>query len=279
MDKQIKIVFFGTPAFVVSILESLDKHFNLVGVVTSPDKIVGRHQTWTPSPVKSASHGKKVLTPDKLNQSFIAELSNLQPDLIIVASYGKIIPQSILNVPKYGALNVHPSLLPKYRGATPIQTAILNGDPISGISVIKMDDKMDHGPLIYLEEIELSDQDTFETLSYKMFQQAGEILIKLIPEYISGKASLTEQDHSQASFCKLLKKEDGFFDIQSPPSPQVLDRIIRAYYPWPNAWTNWNGKVVKFYPNQIIQMEGKKPTGLNDFLRGYPTFPISIFKF
>lgn len=293
--KPFKIIFFGTPLFVTPILEELINRGWLVGVVTSPDQKVGRDQKLQASGIALNSppivyeppfeyspdnkdfpryHKNVLLKPEKLDETFISQVSQLDPDLIVVAAYGKIIPQSILNIPKYGALNVHPSLLPKYRGGTPIQAAILHGDSFSGITIIQMDDKMDHGPIVYQEEISFLSQDTLESLSNKMFQRASEILVNLIPEYINGQAHLTEQNHEQATFCKLLNKEDGFFDINNPPSPEVLDRMIRAFYPWPNAWTKWNGKIVKFYPNGIVQLEGKKPTRLEDFLRGYPNFPI-----
>ncbi len=243
-----RVVFFGTPDFINPIKEMLRLNFELVKIVSGQEP----------------------------NQTLADDLKQLQPDLIVVAAYGYIIPQSILDIPKYGALNVHPSLLPKYRGASPIQSALLNGDSVSGITIIKMDEQMDHGPIIFQEEVRFSQQDNCQILSIKMFQRASEILKDLIPQFVEGKVELKEQDHSKATFCNQLKKEDGYFEIDSPPPLEQLDRMIRAYYSWPTAWTKWKDKIVKFLPDQMVQMEGKKAVKLKDFLNGYPDFPIKL---
>ncbi|MCR4305517.1 MAG: methionyl-tRNA formyltransferase, partial [Candidatus Daviesbacteria bacterium] len=209
-------------------------------------------------------------------------------DLAVVAAYGKILTRKELNAPKYGSINIHPSLLPKYRGPSPIQSAILNGDKVSGIAIIKIDEEMDHGPILYQDSLELSDMDTFDTLSKKMFLRSAEILPQVIIDFIAGKINPKEQNHSAATFCKLLTKEGGYFDINNPPSPEQLDRLIRAYHPWPGVWTKWSPsshpegrninpkdlKIVKFLPEGLLQMEGKKAIPLRDFLNGYPDFPI-----
>lgn len=197
-----------------------------------------------------------------------------EADLAVVAAYGKILIPEELKYPKYGSINVHPSLLPKYRGPSPIQAAILNGERVSGISIIQMDEEMDHGPIIYQEKIELSDRDNFDILSKKMFLRASEVLPKVIEDFIAGKIKPKSQNHAMATFCNLLTRESGYFNINNPPSPKQLDRMIRAYYPWPGAWTRWNGKIVKFLPEGLIQMEGKKAIALQDFLNGYPDFPL-----
>lgn len=286
-NSDLKIIFFGTPQFVAPILSILEENFNLLGIVTAPDKKVGRKQLLTPSPVKilyqnSLFNPKKhpsgalILTPEKFTPLVAQQLTVLKPDLCVVAAFGKIIPENILNIPKFGAINIHPSLLPKYRGPSPIQSAILNGAKVSGISIIKMDKEMDHGPIIYAEEFSLSSVDTFETLSTKMFLRSAEILLKIIPAFVGGKLKLESQIDNQATFCKMIKKEDGYFEIDNPPLPEKLNRIIRAYYPWPTAWTKWQNKIIKLYSNNMIQMEGKKPVKLEDFLRGYPNFPIKF---
>ncbi|MDO8570625.1 MAG: methionyl-tRNA formyltransferase [Candidatus Daviesbacteria bacterium] len=289
-NNKLRIIFFGTPEFVVPVLEKLNENFEVVGVVTAPDKLVGRKQILTPSPVKtfiktvmlnSFQHLDKIpkqvrddiliLTPEKLDADFISELQTLNPELFIVASYGKIIPQSVLDIPKFGSLNIHPSLLPKYRGPSPIQTAILNGDKISGVTILVVDNKMDHGGIIATEEISLSNTDTFDSLSKKMFLIGAELLVKNIPDFarpersrrVSGKIKPQEQDHEKATFTKMFTKEDGYFDINTPnselPTPNKLDRMIRAYYPWPTVWTKWNpstssgqAKIVKFLPSTVI---------------------------
>ncbi len=198
-----------------------------------------------------------------------------EADLAVVAAYGKILTNDELNAPKFGSINVHPSLLPRYRGPSPIQSAILNGDKTSGITIIKMDQEIDHGPIIYAEEFILSEQDTFDSLSKKMFLRANEFLPHVITDFVSGKIKPVLQNDSQASFCKLITKKDGYFDITNPPSQEKLNRMIRAYYPWPTVWTKWNNKIVKFYPEGKIQMEGKKILSLKDFLNGYPDFPLT----
>lgn len=213
---------------------------------------------------------------ESLSQHFTLVNSLEKADLGVVASYGHILTENELNKPKLGCINVHPSLLPKYRGATPIQQAILNGDQVSGLTIIKMDEQIDHGPIIYQEEIALSSNDTFATLSKKMFQRAADILPKVIEDFTSGKLIPKPQDHSKASFCDKLERVSGYIELENPPSPEILERMIRAYYPWPGVWTKWNSKVVKFLPEGKIQMEGKKPLSLKDFLNGYPEIKEKI---
>jgi methionyl-tRNA formyltransferase len=254
-DPEIKVVFFGTPVFVNPIKEALDKNFKLLKVISESIEF---------------------------DKSFQEELKNLEPDLMVVAAYGKILPKEVLDIPRFGALNIHPSLLPKYRGASPIQQAILNGDKITGVTIIKMDQKMDHGPIVAQEEFEVFTEDTFESLANRLFQEAAEMLVKVIPDFVEGKITPKEQNHQQATFSKLLKKEDGYFELDNPP--ENLDKMVRAYHPWPSAWTRWspstkvtgdkNGKIVKLLPNGFVQLEGKKAVPLKDFLNGYPDFPI-----
>ena len=214
-------------------------------------------------PVKNALSAAYTLTDD-INQS----------DLLVVAAYGKILPLDFLNKPKYGAINIHPSLLPRFRGPSPIQAAILSGDKKTGVTIMQMDEKMDHGPILAQKEVEISNEDTNITLSKKLFQIGANMLIEVIPSFIDKTLKPIQQNHDIATFCKLIKKESGFFDIESVPEPEMLSRMIRAYYPWPGVWTKWNGKIVKFLPNGLIQMEGKKATNLKSFLNGYSDFPI-----
>lgn len=211
---------------------------------------------------------------ENLAKHFTLVDSLSEADLAVVAAYGKILSQQELNTPKYGCINVHPSLLPKYRGPSPIQSAILNGDQISGITIIKIDEKADHGPIIYQEQLELYDSDTFGTLSKKMFLKSAEVLPLIITDYMEDRIKPREQKHELATYCSQLTRESGYFDINNPPASEQLDRMIRAYYPWPGVWTKWNNKIVKFYPEGKIQMEGKKVMPLPDFLNGYPDFPL-----
>lgn len=276
---KLKVIFFGTPDFVLPVLESIHTNFELVGVVTTPDALVGRKQILTPSPIaqKAEELGIEVIKPKQFDSSTIEQLNNLSPDLFIVASYGKIIPQNILDIPKHGSINIHPSRLPLYRGASPIQSQILDGVVDSGISFIIMDAEMDHGSLIYNSEFIIRNSDTFQSLHYSMFKQSAEELPKVIKGFVDGSLKPIEQDHSKATFCGHITRESGYFDIENPPSKEHLDRMIRAYFPWPSAWTRWNGKIVKFLPEGKMQMEGKNPVSKKEFLNGFKDFPLEIF--
>lgn len=275
-----RVVYFGTPDFSAQLLEKLIEHqgLNIVAVVTAADKPAGRKQIITSSPVAQVAqkYNIPVLKPEKLDENFYSQLVALNPELFVVAAFGKILPSKILDIPEFGSLNVHPSLLPKYRGPAPLQNAILNGDEISGISIIKMDEQMDHGPILYAKEIRLSHNDNFQTLGTKMFLEAAHILIQVIPEYLAGKTTPQPQNDKLATYTKIITKEDGYFNIANPPSKEALDKMIRAYYPWPTAWTKFNNKIVKFLPDKMIQMEGKKAVTLEEFLRGYPDFILPL---
>lgn len=164
-----------------------------------------------------------------------------------------------------------------------MQTAILNGDKTSGLTIIKMDEEVDHGPIIYQEEIALSEVDNFDSLREKMFGLAAKILPQLIKDFIDNKLEIKEQDHTKATYCERLERESGYFDINTPPPAETLDRMIRAYYPWPGVWTKWRQqaggnrqqqKIIKFLPEGKMQMEGKKAVSKKDFLNGYPDFPL-----
>lgn len=292
---EIKIVYFGTPQFSAYILEKLiefcqnpnqdwkawkAKKFEVQTVITRPDKPVGRQQTIRPSSVSlvAKKYGIPTLKPVKLSdEEFLKDnQALLQADLFVVASYGKIIPQSLLDIPKSGSLNVHPSLLPKYRGPSPILTPILNGEKQTGVTIMLMDAEMDHGPILNTSKISISEEDTHQSLSNKLSHNSAPLLISTLVKFVEGKIKPKKQNHSKATFTKLIKKEDSYFDISSPPDPETLDRMIRAYYPWPGVWTRWGDKIIKFLPGGLIQMEGKKATPFKDFLNGYPDFPLKI---
>jgi methionyl-tRNA formyltransferase len=284
-----KIVFFGTPTFGVMILERLiTKGFIPIAVVTREDKPAGRGQKPTPPPVKITACKYKipVLQPKKLreNQEIFSHLKSLSPDLFMVAAYGRIIPKEILKIPKYGISNVHPSLLPKYRGASPIQSAILAGEKETGITIILLDEELDHGPILAQEKLPISDTDTTESLTQKLGWLGAELLIKVVPDWIDGKIKPRQQNHQKATFTKMLKKEDGYIDLSNPPSAQNFNRMVRAFYPWPGVYTNLKrrqslsasqhknqkSKIIKFLPGNLIQPEGKKPLTIEQFKNGYP---------
>ncbi|OGD29735.1 methionyl-tRNA formyltransferase [Candidatus Azambacteria bacterium RIFCSPHIGHO2_01_FULL_44_55] len=258
ISQNLKILFMGTPEFSVPILEALvHEGYQIISVVTKPDEPAGRKQVLTPPPVKSfimkhETWNIPILQPEKLkDENFINQVKNLAPDLIVVAAYGKIIPKAILDIPKYGAINAHGSLLPAWRGAAPIQYAILHGDKKTGITIMLIDEEMDHGPLLGKSEILISKSETSESLYRKLSVLGAETLIKIISRYISGDIKPQEQDHSKATFTKIIKKEDGKIDWSK--STLELERMTRAFYPWPTAWTIWNDKVLK-----ILEADGSE---------------------
>jgi methionyl-tRNA formyltransferase len=276
MIKDSKIIFFGTPEFVIPVLEQLHQSYKVKAVVTSPDAPLGRKYVITPSPISKKAEELKipVFKPDHFDQEFVDELKKLDPDLFVVASFGHIVPKEILDIPKLGSLNIHPSKLPKYRGPSPIQNQILDGVIDSAVTIMLMDEEIDHGPIIFQEEFILSDIDTFESLHTKMFQKGSKLLVRILPDFMEGKIKPQKQNHADATFTNHIEKQNGYFDIKNPPSSEILTKMVRAYFPWPTAWTKWNGKIVKFLPEGMIQIEGKNPVQAKDFLNGYPGFPI-----
>lgn len=249
---DINIVYFGTPQFSVPSLYYLKKTgYNIVTIVTQPDKPQGRGHKLSPSPVKvyAIEKGIKHLTPDKLDNDFIKQLPDIKADLFIVVAYGNFLPQEIINLPKFGTLNIHPSLLPKYRGPSPIQWALLSGDKQTGNSLMLIDKEMDHGPLIIQSKVGIDAHDNTETLSQKLSLDAGQLLIDTLPSYIIGKIKTKEQDHGLATFSKLITKQDGIIDWQDT-AQNILNKI-RAYNPWPVVQVEWNNKILKIYNAQI----------------------------
>ena len=244
------LVFFGTPEFAVIVLEKLIAAGYLpVAVVCNPDEPIGRKQILTPPPVKQFIAKNKlpieILQPSTKSELLAIShgLKIIKPKLAIIAAYGKIIPKEILDIPFWGFINVHPSLLPKYRGASPIQHAILNGDKETGVTIMKVDKEMDHGSIFGKSEIQISKSETYESLYKKLAELGAELLIKMIPDYISGKIKPAPQNHSQATYTKIIKKEDGKIDWTK--NAIEIERMTRAYYPWPNAWTVCDGKILK----------------------------------
>lgn len=280
-SKEIKIVFMGTPKFGAVILEKLCQvNMKPVLVITAPDKPVGRKQPVTQSPVKVVAQNYKIsiIQPEKI-QDTKHKIQNTKPDLIVVASYGQILPKEILNIPKYGCLNVHPSLLPKYRGASPIQSAILDGEKETGVTVMLMDEGIDTGPILSQSKTAVGPNETSQQLHDRLAMLGAELLIDTIPDWVEGKIKLRLQDELSATYTKILTREGGKIDWRK--SPEELDRQIRALNPWPGVYTVHKGRRIKILKarlekNQLIiekvQLEGKKPTGFQDFLRGHKDF-------
>lgn len=278
-DETVKTVFFGTPSFVIPVAEKTKgiPNIELAAVVTAPDKPVGRKGIPTPSPVKvwAKKNQIQVLTPEKINSSFKAAVKRGKFELGILAAYGKIIPQDLIDLFSKGIFILHPSLLPKYRGASPVQAVIIAGEKKAGISIIKMDAKMDHGPIICQQEGLLSPTDTSEDLYQYFFNTGAKLLAKNLTKYLKGEIKPEKQTHKEATYTKVLTRQDGYIDLKKPPTPKVFQRLIRAYYPWPGVWTKWQtqGKkelIIKFLPQGKIQPEGKNPMSPKDFFNGYP---------
>jgi methionyl-tRNA formyltransferase len=282
MQNNYKIIYIGTPLFSVPILESLiTNNYKPVVVITEPDRSKGRKKILTPPPIKLVAQKNKILVlqPNKIID-YKSQITSLKPDLIIVAAYGQIIPQEILDIPKLGALNIHPSLLPLYRGASPIQNTILNNEVNTGTTIIKMDAKMDHGDIITHSNLSAQGEQisnvTYPELAEKLSNLSAKLLIDILPKYFAGKIRPLPQDHSKATFTKLLKKEDGL--LADNEKPEIVERKIRAYYPWPGTYFLIDGTrfiVKKAYLEQDlvvieqIQPEGKKIMSFKDFSLGY----------
>lgn len=304
-----KIVFFGSSEFVVQVLEHLHESTDVVAVVSTPDAPLGRKQILTPTPVTLGAKELKIptFTPSSLKDDEINKvLTNLQADLFVVASYGKIIPKSILGIPKFGVINIHPSLLPFYRGPSPIQTTLVNSDQTTGVSLILMDEQVDHGPLIAQEEVEILPNDNFLELATKLFATGTKLLLNSINPFIENNLLPTPQDHDKATFTKILTKDDG--KIMWSKSSQSIYNQFRGLNPWPGIWTTWNDQTLKILdciPNEntqqgplgtvitdgkiicgdnstlqilTLQLPGKPPTDIKSFLRGHPTFTNSQLK-
>jgi methionyl-tRNA formyltransferase len=238
-----KIVFFGTPEFSTHFLKALhsDKDFSVIAVICQPDKLVGRKKILTAPETKkfALEHNIKVLQPISLkDKSVVNEISKINADIFVVVAYGKIIPDTILNIPKYGCINIHPSLLPKYRGPSPIQSAILNQEKETGVSIMLLDSKMDHGPILSQAKISVDDEEVPETLRNKVVEVGTPLLLETIKKYINGSIKPTAQNESTATICKLLARKDGLIDWTK--SAEQIYAQIRALTPWPSSYSILN---------------------------------------
>lgn len=278
---NMKIVFFGTPDYVLPVIKEVHKKFvtgpgisPIVAVVTRSPQPVGRKQILAYSPVDKWAHERQIDTFYKASD--LLE-SNIDYDLGILASYGEIISQEVINSFSQGILVIHPSLLPKLRGSSPIQTAIANNDEITGVTVFKMDEKMDHGPVISQFKEEILNTDTFETLRTRLFEKSANFLIDLIEPYIKQKIKPKEQNHNEATYTKMVSKQDGFVDLKNDDAIKI-EAKLRAYSPWPGIWTFHNEKRLKILKAHLelgrlildeVQLEGKNPVSYKQFQEGY----------
>jgi len=254
----------GTSDFGAAILQKLiNNNYGPVLVLTAPDKPVGRKKIITFSPVKQICqrNGIAVLQPVKTKEAE-EKIRKLNPDLIIIAAYGQIIPKSIFEIPKLGALNIHPSLLPKYRGTSPIQTAILNGEKITGITVFLIDQLIDHGPIIAQKKYSIPENIYYKDLERELSKLASEFIVEIIPKWLKGKLKALPQEEKLATYTKIIKKEDGKINWNRPAIQ--IERQIRAFQPWPGTFTFWenkNKKIIKIIQGRATESFLKEKPG------------------
>ncbi|MCC6095418.1 MAG: methionyl-tRNA formyltransferase [Eubacterium sp.] len=303
-----RIVFMGTPDFAVgTLLAMADAGHEIVGVVTQTDKPVGRKQELKPTAVKAAAleRGFTVYQPAKLrkNPEFLETLKGLVPDVIVVAAYGKIIPKEILSLPKYGCLNVHASLLPKYRGAAPIQWAVIDGEEKSGVTIMQMNEGLDTGDMLATVEVPITADETGGSLFDKLAAAGAKLLVETLPKVEAGTLHPVKQpEESPTPYARMIRKEDGKIDWSLPAAR--IECLVRGMNPWPSAFTSLNGKGLKIWKSHLdhtvpanpaavpgtvlsidggllvqtgdgvlciteLQLEGKKRMQASDFLRGH----------
>ena len=254
MSNQPRFIFFGTPEFAADVLEKLlNRGIIPTAIVCNPDKPAGRKKIVTPPPVKllvlehqlqDPTLSIPLLQPETLDDAFVEQLKSFNPDLFVVAAYAKLVKQNILDIPKHGTVGVHPSLLPAYRGASPLQTTLLNGNDITGVTLFMIDEKMDHGPIVAQETVQIGTMD-YTQLAKKLAEIGGELAAKTIPGLIDGTVATQEQDHAKATFTKKFTTDDAFIDIHDIKRAQeeggeiavAIERKIRAFNPEPGAWT------------------------------------------
>lgn len=299
-----KVVFMGTPDFSVPTLEEIIKAgHEVVGVVTQPDRPRGRGKSVASPPVKvkASEYHIPVFQPAKVREeSFISTLAGLDPEIIVVVAFGQILPKEVLDLPKYGCINVHASLLPRYRGAAPIQWSIINGEKTTGITTMYMDVGLDTGDMLLQEEVTIDKEETGGSLHDKLSQVGGRLLVETLKRIKEGTVIRIKQDDSKSNYAKILDKKTGWIDFNK--SASEIERLIRGLNPWPSAYTSLDGKTLKIWkaevleenssgrPGEIIhltreqiivntksgvlsilelQLEGKKRMKTDEFLRGY----------
>jgi len=302
-----RVIFMGTPEFAVPTLAMLAERFQVVAVITQPDKPAGRGRHLTAPPVKrwvaSQEHSLPVLQPRTLRDAATqATLAELKPEVIVVAAFGLLLPRPVLDLPPHGCINVHASLLPRYRGAAPIPAAILNGDTHTGITLMKLDAGMDTGPIIAQASLPIRPDDTTGTLSARLAELGAQLTAEMLPRWLAGEITPQPQDESRATLAPKLNKDDGRLDWSKPAVE--LERRVRALSPWPGTFTTWNGKVLRILSVQAsghntqgapglvvknqddigavtgegdlqlgtMQLEGRRAMSAADFSRGHSAF-------
>ena len=264
MSHALRLVFMGTPAFAVPTLQRLidSDDYDIVGVVTQPDAPSGRGRDLAMSPVKrlARAHGLNVLQPERVRRpESVAAVSSLQPDVQIVAAFGQILPRSVLDIPPLGTLNVHASLLPRWRGAAPISAAILAGDSETGVTIMRLDEGMDTGNILAAAPLPILANDTTGALTPRLAELGAELLVDTLPRWTRAEIQPRPQDDSQATLCKPIRKESGRMDWNQPAD--VLERAVRAYAPWPGTFTFWNGTLLKIVSARALARQTSAPPG------------------
>lgn len=298
-----KIVFFGTPTFAVPSLKSLAQNteIEIIKVITQPDKPAGRKNLLTPPAIKTAAKNLKlIIEQPKTKISLLETLKSIKADFFVVIAYGMILPKEIIKIPKYGTINVHASLLPKYRGASPIQESLLNGDKETGISIMLIDEKLDNGPIFIIKRINIENNDNIESLTKKLADLSSKILPHVLEDIMERNLSPISQNNEKATYCKKIKKTDG--KINWDQEAIKINNMIKAYGKWPSVYTELHGKKIKilkaeieelnsekippgefiiqnkilkistkkgYLIPQILQIEGKKEMDIKSFLNGY----------
>lgn len=269
-----RVLFLGSPSFAVHALEALiAAGHEIVGVVTQPDRPAGRERRLTPPPVKVAAqaHNLPVLQPETLRDPVVIDaLSALQPEVGVVAAYGEILRRAVLQIPPLGYLNIHPSLLPLYRGPTPVAGAILAGETVTGVTIMLLDPGMDSGPILAQAVVDLPPTARTGPLTDELFRIGAQLLVETLPRYARGEIEPRPQDHSRATVTKMLKKEDGRIDWSLPAI--VIERMTRAYDPWPGAYTFWRGQPLRIISAAVVANESTAAPGtvIGRSERGHP---------
>jgi methionyl-tRNA formyltransferase len=253
-----KIVYMGTPDFAVNPLHALaEAGYEVAGVITQPDKPKGRGKTMLPTPVKEEAmkHGFPVYQPVKVRDpEFLQVLEKLDPDIIVVAAFGQIIPKSILELPKYGCINIHASLLPKYRGAAPIQQAVIDGEKESGVTIMRMGTGLDTGDMISRIVVPIAKDETGGTLFDKLAEAGAKLLVETLPHIFDGTAVYEKQpEESPTPYAGMITKQMGLINFGK--SAAELERLVRGLNPWPSAFTFWNGKTLKVWESFVVKSE------------------------
>lgn len=291
------VVFFGTSEVGLPIIRDLHAAHKILAVVSNPDAPVGRKQIITPSPISSYAMEEDLplLRPEKVknNPEFLEQLKNLNADIFIVVSYGKILPEALLNIPRLKTINIHFSLLPQYRGASPIQYALLKGETTTGTTIFVLDEEVDHGPILAQTKVDIHPDDTFASLAPKLSEASSKLLLETLPRYDSGALVPEPQNHANATSTGLITKEQGKVDWKW--TGQQIYNQYRALHLWPGLWTTWQEKIFKILDCHltndseedavnvvcgdgsllaitILQVEGKTAMTAKEFLNGKPDF-------